>query len=169
MIAVFRIKSRSHASLIGTMLASSVVASAALYGSAAVADVPEEPSIHSLTPAEVQSGALTIEQGQDGIRYVSGGVGVEERAWLAAQESKFNTRLTFAVEPGGAFVSDVRVEIRNAQGKMVLQTTTDGPKLLVALPAGAYQLDATHDAQTMHRAFTVVAGKHIALGFGFKN
>lgn len=156
------IKSGALASVFGLVVVSVSMTVAA-------ADTPEEPSIHSLTPAEVQSGALTIEQGHDGVRYVSGGVGVEERAWLAAHESQFNTRLTFAVEPGGAFVSDVEVLITTGQGKTVLKTTTNGPKLLAELPSGSFHMQATHDGQTLHRTFTIVYGKHVNLGFGFKS
>ncbi|ANJ66866.1 hypothetical protein A9404_05285 [Halothiobacillus diazotrophicus] len=164
MIASSLIKSRSL-----VLFAGAVLVSSAMPAGVALAGTPEEPSIHSLTPAEVQSGALTIEQGHEGVRYVSGGVGVEERAWLAAHESQFNTRLTFAVEPGGAFVSDVQVLITAGQGKTVLKTTTNGPKLLAELPAGSYEIQATHDGQTLHRTFTVASHGHVALGFGFKN
>lgn len=161
MIASSRIKTSLLALTFGTALGATGVSSA-------VAGVPEEPSIHSLTSAEIQSGALTIEQGNDGIRYVSGGIGVEERAWLAAHSAEFNTQFTFAVQPGGAFVSDVHVVITSAKGHPVLDTTTQGPKLLVKLPAGNYQVTATHDGQSQRRSFAVAGRGHVALGFGFK-
>lgn len=137
--------------------------------SAAVAGVPEEPSMHTLTPAEIQSGALTIERGHDGVRYVAGGIGIEERAWLAAHATKFNTRLTFAVVPGGAFIADVQVRIRNAQGRDMVDTTAQGPQLMAELPPGTYQLTATHDGQSVHRAFTLASHGHVALNLGFKS
>ena len=135
----------------------------------AVAGVPEEPSIHSLSPDEVQSGALTVAQSASGVRYVAGGIGVEERAWLAAHASQFNTHITFAVVPGGAFVSDVHVGITNAKGDSILDTTAQGPKLLVELPSGSYQLTATHDGQTIRRSFAISSQGHAVLDIGFKH
>jgi hypothetical protein len=134
----------------------------------AVAGVSEEPSIHSLSPAEVQSGALTVEQSTGGIRYVAGGIGVEERAWLATHAAQFNTHITFAVVPGGAFISDVHVGITNAKGASILDTTAQGPKLLVELPPGSYHLTATHDGQTIHRTFAASSQGHAVLDIGFK-
>lgn len=127
----------------------------------------EEPSIQSLSPSEVASGALTPEV-KNGIRYVSGGIGVEERAWLAKHAKNFNTRLTFAVVPSGEFVSDVHVKITDKAGKPVIETTANGPQLFVQLPKGHYKIVATHDGQPVTHSIDVT-GKPLQITFGFKH
>ncbi|WP_407275031.1 T9SS type A sorting domain-containing protein [Halothiobacillus sp. DCM-1] len=129
---------------------------------------PEQPTIQSLTPSEISSGALTPHEAQ-GIRYVSGGIGIEERGWLAQHGREFNVHATFALAQGGSFVADVRVEIKDASGKTLLTTTANGPKFLAALKPGAYTLVATHDGQSLTRQFTVGAKGTQQLGFGFKS
>ncbi|OZB74421.1 MAG: hypothetical protein B7X37_05715 [Halothiobacillus sp. 14-55-98] len=127
----------------------------------------EEPTIKSLTPAEVASGALT-PQVQGGVHFVSGGFGVEERAWLAAHAREFNTHLTFAVVPGGEFVADVPVRISDAKGALILEATSDGPQMFVQLPVGQYQVEATHDGQAIKRSFTVANARSVQITIGFK-
>lgn len=143
--------------LIGTPLA--VVA-----GSVSAA---EQPTIESLTPAEVASGALT-PQVQGGVHFVSGGIGIEERAWLASHAREFNTHLTFAVVPGGEFVADVHVRISDAKGKSILDATSDGPQMLVQLPVGHYQVEATHDGQMIKRSFAITGKRSERVTMGFK-
>lgn len=128
----------------------------------------QEPSIYSLTPREVAAGALTVKD-DHGVRYVTGGIGVAERAWLAAHAAAYNTRLTFDALPAGDFVSDVQVHIQSAQGHTVLDTTTHGPKLLAELPVGTYQLTAMHDGQSIHRRLILASGDHVRLDLGFKH
>ena len=129
---------------------------------------PAQPTIQSLSPGEVASGALT-PQTANGVRYVSGGIGIEERAWLAEHGKEFNIHATFAVVPGGEYVADVQVQILASEGKAVLKTTVNGPQLMVALPAGSYRLIASHDGQTLKREFTVSQTARSTLVLGFKH
>lgn len=128
----------------------------------------EQPTIKSLSPSEVASGALT-PQIVNGVRFVSGGIGIEERAWLAEHGKEFNTHATFAVVPGGEYVADVQVQILAVDGKAVLATTVNGPQLLVELPKGSYRLVASHDGQTLNRSFTVSKAARSTLVLGFKH
>ena len=129
---------------------------------------PEQPTIRSLTPGEIASGALTPHT-EHGIRYVSGGIGIEERGWLAAHGHEFNVHATFALAKGGSFVADVAVIIKDSAGKTLLTTTANGPKFLAVLKPGRYTLSATHDGQSLSRAFTVNEKGTQFLGFGFKS
>ncbi len=153
---------RSHLLVIGAAVIGAFYTPWVLAGS-----VTEEPSMKSLTPAEVASGALT-PQVQQGVRFVSGGIGIEERAWLASHAREFNTHLTFAVVPGGEFVADVHVRISDASGKHILNATADGPKLLIQLPEGRYQVEATHDGQVITRSFAVTKERPVQVSIGFR-
>ncbi|WP_298220082.1 hypothetical protein [Halothiobacillus sp.] len=134
---------------------------------AAAPTASEEPTIKSLTPAEVASGALT-PQVQGGVHFVSGGIGIEERAWLAAHAREFNTHLTFAVVPGGEFVADVPVRISDAKGTPILEAKSDGPQMFVQLPVGHYQVEATHDGQMISRSFAITGKRSERITIGFK-
>ena len=80
----------------------------------------------------------------DGIQYVNGGVGIEERASL---HSDFPLKLIFA--EGKPYISDVNVTIMNSSGKEVFKTlANNGPWLFVNLPPGSYTVKATFKGVT---------------------
>jgi hypothetical protein len=81
-------------------------------------------------------------QNENGISYISGGIGQEEIDAINAASKNYNLQLTFAEKNEGGFLSDVKVQIQDARGRTVLQTVSDGPKLLVKLPQGKYKVDA---------------------------
>ncbi|MDF2861527.1 carboxypeptidase-like regulatory domain-containing protein [Achromobacter mucicolens] len=96
-------------------------------------------------------------QHQGTVEYVSGGIGIDESEAMKAASSSYPLALTFAAQRGGKadYVADVTVAIRDAQGKAVLQTTSQGPYMLVKLPAGSYKISATYDGQAQDREVTV--------------
>lgn len=133
---------------------------------AGMSESPKQPSIKSVSPAEIQAAALSVQH-QNGIAYVSGGIGVAERAWLAAHAKDYNTRLSFAQVPGGAYLSGVAVTINKAGGKEVMAVSTDGPMLYLQLPAGRYQLVAKSGGRAVKRMLAVPkqGGRKWVIGF----
>jgi hypothetical protein len=97
---------------------------------------------------------LAVQQ-QGGLRFVTGGVGLEERDALKNMRADFNVRLTFAVKGTGAYVADVDVAITDAKGAAVLRTAADGPKLYAQLAPGKYTVNATFSGKTQSRSVTV--------------
>lgn len=77
-----------------------------------------------------------------GIPYVSGGIGVDERATLRARGKEDNLKLTFALEDGH-YLGDAAVLITDATGHKVLEALSQGPWFLAKLPAGTYTVRAT--------------------------
>lgn len=77
--------------------------------------------------------------GQDYIVW-SGGVSEQEREDAPEGTTKF----VFS-EEGGAFLSDVEVEVRDRSGQEVVSTTSRGPWLILDLPEGEYILEAARD------------------------
>jgi len=128
-----------------TMLGSSSLAragdakAAAETGSAAVA-------------GDAPSGKLAVKQ-QNGISYVSGGVGDEEQDALE-QAKGFNLELTMA-STSGKYEGATDIKIENAQGKPVLAVQTDGPIFLAQLPSGEYVIHATAQGTTTTRKVAV--------------
>jgi hypothetical protein len=107
-------------------------------------------------------------QGQT--QFLSGGIGKDESEAMLQVRSSWPltlelTQLTQAGGPTAEYISDVQIIIKDALGNTVLDTTADGPYLLVKLPAGKYSLDATYNSITLHRNFTLQKGpgKKVAL------
>lgn len=77
-----------------------------------------------------------------GFRFMSGGVGLEERRIMESWGADYNLRLAFA-EASGDYLSGVKVVVEDQDGKELISTTTNGPWLYVKLPAGKYDVKAT--------------------------
>lgn len=84
---------------------------------------------------------------EQGIRYVSGGVGDDERAELDALSNQYNLRLLFAKQGSGEYLSAVRVHILDAHGGTVLTAESRGPWFFTQLPAGDYIVDVSTPGQ----------------------
>jgi hypothetical protein len=78
-------------------------------------------------------------QTESGIAYLSGGVGSDERQRMEELAAGFNLRVEMA-DPEGKFQGGGHVRIRDAAGKTVLDTTTNGPLLYAKLPPGRYTI-----------------------------
>lgn len=71
-----------------------------------------------------------------GVPYLSGGVGADEREAMRGLAGQYNLRLEFAVTEGN-FLGDVRVMLR---GPVSLDAVSEGPWFLVRVPPGAYSV-----------------------------
>ena len=89
-----------------------------------------------------------------GIRYVSGGVGVEEREALRAMDQDFNVQLIFAT-PRGDYLANVGVVMQDSTGFTVLDTVSQGPWFFAQLPAGTYTVTARLKEQSVQQVVHV--------------
>ena len=105
-----------------------------------------------------------IVQTAGGVSYVSGGVGTESIDRLSSLAGDFNLKLVFALKSGD-YVSDVKVNIADAAGKTLLDTTSEGPWLLTKLPVGKYQIVASFAGKAEKRSIAVGAGKLKTIDF----
>lgn len=96
-------------------------------------------------------------QHQGAVTYVSGGIGIDESTSFKQAMSQYPLSLTFAQQDGkvGAYLADVSVVISNARHDKVLDTTAQGPYMLVKLPPGRYQVKATFNHETKTRDVTI--------------
>lgn len=104
------------------------------------------------TVTEIDRAAVPVQASQ-GISYITGGLGSAERAWMDKHGAAYGWKMVFSQGERGGFVAGVAVRIFDEQGQAVFAATTDGPWLLVDLPAGEYQAKATFREQT--RQFSV--------------
>jgi len=91
-----------------------------------------------------------------GVRYLTGGIGEEERAAILAFAADFNLKLLFA-EKGGAYLADVTVIVTGADARKVLELDAGGPLVLARLPAGDYRIAATAGGREQVRKASVPA------------
>lgn len=122
------------------------VAAVMALGSLAVAGI--------LTTAQA---ALPAVKHQGTVQYVSGGIGLDESEALKAAAKDYPLALTFAAQRDGKadYVANVAVSIQDAHGKQVLKAESEGPYMLVKLPAGSYKVSATFNGKAQDREVTV--------------
>lgn len=110
-------------------------------------------SLPAAVAAEVDF-PVPIEQ-YEGIRFYSGGVGIEERRQLP---QLYPLRLIFATDRGN-LLCDTEVTL-SAKGKAVFRGRAEhGPWLVVDLPAGSYDVEAVQDGKARSvKGVTVAAG-----------
>lgn len=106
-----------------------------------------------LNPAiggDVDVNRLPEVKTQNGINYLSGGVGLDEAQAVESAAADYSLMLTFAIQKSGDYLAYVNVKIADKSGETVLDTVADGPMLLVQLPPGQYKISAvSNDRQVI--------------------
>ncbi|MBU6261099.1 MAG: carboxypeptidase regulatory-like domain-containing protein [Burkholderiales bacterium] len=121
----------------------------------------------ALPLAAPAAGTLPPVHKQGGVSYLSGGIGDGQAAAIKAASPHWPLTLLFAVRTGRSadYLANVQVTVHDAQGRVVLETTADGPYLLAQLAPGAYQVDATVAGKTLARKVKVNAGHPVRAVF----
>lgn len=91
---------------------------------------------------------------ENGVTYVSGGIGLDEEAEMLVLARDYPLFLEFStVAPGevrGHWAADVRVVIRQGT-RVLLDTRSEGPLFLASLKPGRYMVDAEYDGRRVSR------------------
>lgn len=98
---------------------------------------------------------VEVEQ-QNHIEFVTGGIGDREQQ-RTKQLGKDMSLQTIFARPDGAYLADVDVTIKDAQGKTVLDVDSAAPLLFADLGPGRYEVIATFHGQSARREVTVPA------------
>jgi len=124
-------------------------------------------AILATTPAlAARLGDLPPAQTQNGITYVTGGVGQPESTDMRAAAGRYSLMMTFA-QRNGDFLDNIKVDITDRQGNQILDIVS-GPILLVDLPRGWYKIGATFGGKTLVRTVDV-GGGHSQLAYAWPN
>jgi hypothetical protein len=94
--------------------------------------------------------------GQSSVPYLTGGTDQDELAQLMEQAATYNVKILLA-ERNGAYITGVKVSVTGSGGKPVLQVASVGPLLFARLPAGTYEVTATHEGVSQVRRLSVGA------------
>jgi hypothetical protein len=81
-------------------------------------------------------------QEQNGISYVSGGIGIDGVNAIKSMQSNYNLRLMFASNGSGQYYAEVRVTIMDPGGSALLQAVSDGPYFYARVKPGQYKVMA---------------------------
>ncbi|ANI57865.1 hypothetical protein ABH908_000716 [Pseudomonas frederiksbergensis] len=123
----------------------------------------------SLEP--IDSSAVQVQQQQqNGITYLSGGIG-EDEAKAIQQTKGYNLHMTFSTGPQDEYVPDVDLVIQKAAGQTVLTLSEAGPLVYVQLPAGKYTVIATHKGEVRRDTADVGSGaaRNLVFHWGGQN
>ncbi|WP_343047411.1 hypothetical protein [Pseudomonas akapageensis] len=105
---------------------------------------PVEASAVKLQPQQVDPTAVQLQpQQQNGIAYLSGGIGLDESTAMKQIHGGYNLRMTFATGPEGQYLPVDNVAIQKTNGQSVLSLSDVGPYLYVRLPADQYTVVST--------------------------
>ncbi len=110
-------------------------------------------------PALAQEVEPMVKQTSDDVSFITGGIGLGERAEL---KELFKKEYTCRIEIANKkleYLYKARICILDANGDEVLETDTCGPWLLVDLEAGSYTAVIKHRDETKEVKFAVTAGK----------
>jgi hypothetical protein len=105
------------------------------------------------------------EETYQGISFISGGIGLEEREALASMYKQYNLKLMFAAK-GGEYLADIKVDILDSRGKKVLVAVANGPWFFTNLPAGKYTVITSMMGKEKRNKVSIGKGqKQITLAF----
>jgi len=83
------------------------------------------------------------------VKYVQGGIGKDESSAMLEAAKGYPLSLVFSGGKGNHYIAAVDIHVRDAAGKTVLQARSDGPIMLIDLPAGRYTIDAQYRDKTL--------------------
>jgi hypothetical protein len=123
----------------------------------------------SLEPID-STGVQVQQQQQNGITYLSGGVG-EDEARAIQQTQGYNLHMTFSTGPKDEYVPDVNLVIQKNPGSPVLTLSEAGPLVYVQLPPGKYTVVATRNGEERRDTAEVGSGaaRNLVFHWGSEN
>lgn len=123
----------------------------------------------SLEP--IDSSAVQVQQQQqNGITYLSGGIG-EDEAKAIQQTKGYNLHMTFSTGKENKYVPDVNLVIQKSPGQPVLTLSEAGPLVYVQLPPGKYTVIATRNGEERRDTADVGSGaaRNLVFHWGSEN
>ena len=100
--------------------------------------------------------------------YVSGGISEEGRAELNQSSQNYNLKVIFALS-SGAYLSDIKVQIKDARGATVVDAVSTGPWFFAQLAPGQYTLTVTNKDQTLRKSARIKRSGQTKINFYWRN
>jgi hypothetical protein len=109
----------------------------------------------ALAESETVGSGLVVHE-DDGVSYVSGGIGSAQQEALQRVAGRFNLKLTMATKDG-KYIGRADIRIADEQGRTVIEAPSDGPLFFAKIPTGKYDVRATADGTSLTEQVTVAA------------
>jgi hypothetical protein len=123
--------------------------------------------LQALSAFAADLSALPPAQTQNGITYITGGVGKPESTAMKAEGGRHDLMLIFA-NRRSEFLANVKVSIADRNHETVLDIVS-GPILLVDLPAGRYTVRADVDGTLLTKTIDVSGRQHKQVAYVWPN
>ncbi|MDO9151927.1 MAG: hypothetical protein Q7U33_11150 [Methylotenera sp.] len=133
----------------------------------AYTDIPEEiipedsaePDMSAVSPVTV--GEIT---------YLSGGIGRSESVAMRQNAKNYPLEIVFVEKAGTLeeYLSEVRLQIQDANKNDLLEIATQGPYFLANLPQGKYLVSAEYHGEVKTQWVTINKKKHSKLVFWWR-
>jgi len=94
---------------------------------------------------------------KNGIQYMTGGIGEEDKFDMRPHAKKFTLNLLFSHGVAGEYITDTNVNIYNEQSELVFRIKGAKPMLYVNLPAGTYTILASNNGEKLRHKLTIDA------------
>ncbi|MDP1765752.1 MAG: hypothetical protein Q8K83_02505 [Methylotenera sp.] len=101
------------------------------------------------------------------ITYVSGGIGESEAEMMKGVAKDYPLEIAFVqkLKQKEEFLADVKVQLQDAHGNIVLDVVSDGPYLFANLPQGKYLVIAEHNGDSKRQWVHIQSKKHKKIVF----
>jgi len=97
---------------------------------------------------------------QGSVSFVSGGVGEDQSQTFKSMARDYPLELMFVTKGSpNRYLADVKVQIKDKSGNVVLDTTSNGPFLLAKVPPGKYTITAESEGGVKRQTVQVGGGK----------
>lgn len=107
-------------------------------------------------------GSLPPSQHAGEVTYLSGGVGSDQSAAIKDVMHQYPLVLEFAgkTNSGNDYLADIPVQVSDVHGKTLLNTSAQGPFMLLSLPHGRYSVTASYKGVPERRTVNVTSTTH---------
>jgi hypothetical protein len=125
-----------------------------------VRKLPNDVGQHGMQQDAARQATGATPHSENGVRWMCGGIGLDESSRMKQDARNYAMMLSFSARDG-SYLADVKVRVVDSHGKPVLDTTCDGPILLLNPPgAGTYRITAQSGGTTVTRTAAIASGQH---------
>ena len=113
---------------------------------------------------------LPPAQAQKGIRFIEGGVGLNESEAMNADLGNWPLQIEFSQTNGkkAEWISNVYLAIKGANNIEVFSHQVDGPMILLGLSPGSYSIESSYQGQKLITRVQTEIGQHQKIDIHWK-
>lgn len=116
-------------------------------------------------PRSYAQADIPESQNYQGIQYITGGIGSEESDAMLQLGQRWPLTLEFAQDhpQRPLWVADVDVKITDSKKKVIFSALSEGPIMLIQLPAGSYEIEAKFEDRTLKKKLKIETNQAVKL------